>query len=295
MTANKAKPASKRPLSLTIVRGVTTLLCRVSPALATRWAERLFFITNSAKRPASEVPYYDSPDKSNYDFSGRRVALYRWGSGEQTVILVHGWGSRGTRLGHLAEPLSLRGYRVVSVDLPGHGDSDGNSTNLPEIAELLSRLHADFSPVHAMIGHSFGGMATVAALHKYRLAVERVALIAAPYSMAYIFDQFAENISLTPEVRERLVTRIINRFERTRQVHVYEFSPDRLVASLKMPFLIVHDREDREVGFEQGEGYAQGLPNTEFIGTEGLGHRRILRDDKVVQALIDFIAQSPSR
>ena len=291
MTANNARSAAKQPLALKIIRGITVLLCRVSPALATRWAAKLFFTPNSSRRPASELPYYDSADKSSYAFEGRRVALYQWGAGEQTVLLVHGWGSRGTRLGYLAEPLNLRGYRVITVDLPGHGDSDGKTTNLPEIVELLSRLHADFAPVHAMVGHSFGGLATVAALHKHKLPVERVVLIAAPYTMDYVFDQFAEQISLAPKVRVRLASRIVERFERTRQVHVYDFSPDRLVASLVMPFLVVHDKEDREVAFEQGVGFAQGLPDVEFMGTEGLGHRRLLRDEGVVKALIEFIAQ----
>ena len=291
MTANNAKSAVKQPLALRIIRGITVLLCRVSPALATRWADKLFITPNSPKRPASEQPYYESAGKSSYVFEGRRVALYQWGAGEQTVLLVHGWGSRGTRLGHLAEPLNLRGYRVVTVDLPAHGDSDGKTTNLPEIVELLARLHEEFAPVHAMVGHSFGGLATVAALHKHRLPVKRVALIAAPYTMDHVFDQFAKQISLTPKVTALLATRIVERFERTRQVHVYDFSPDRLVGSLVMPFLVVHDKEDPEVAFEQGVGFAQGLPDVEFISTEGLGHRRLLKDEGVVKALIEFIAQ----
>ena len=100
MTANNAKSAARQPLALRIIRAITVLLCRVSPNLATRWADKLFITPNSPKRPASEQPYYESAGKSSYVFEGRRVALYQWGDGEQTVLLVHGWGSRGTRLGN---------------------------------------------------------------------------------------------------------------------------------------------------------------------------------------------------
>ncbi len=62
MTANNARSAAKQPLPLRIIRGITVLLCSVSPALATRWADKLFFAPNSPKRPASEHPYYESAD-----------------------------------------------------------------------------------------------------------------------------------------------------------------------------------------------------------------------------------------
>lgn len=237
------------------------------------------------------MPYYRSAEKSTMDFGGRQIALYQWGQGDETVLLVHGWGSRATRLGHLAEPLNQRGFRVAAVDLPAQGDSEGKMTNLLEIVELLAQLHGRFAPVRAIIGHSFGGMATAAALHRHKLEVARVVLIAAPFSMEFIFQTFCDNMNLTPKVRERLITTIVERFEKTRQVHVFDFSPARLVDSLHIPVMVIHDRDDREVAYEQGVGYGDNLPNASFVSTQGLGHRRILNDESVIQAAVGFIAE----
>ena len=47
-----------------------------------------------------------------------------WGSGGRTVLLVHGLLMNRHMHAPLAESLSERGYRVISLDLLGHGDSD---------------------------------------------------------------------------------------------------------------------------------------------------------------------------
>ena len=279
------------PFAMKIVRLVFALLCRLSPSLATKWAYRLFFTPRSVKRPASELPYYRSAEKSSFAFNGQAIAVYQWGHGNETVLLAHGWGSRGTRLGPLVGPLTEAGYRVVTIDFPAHGDSGGKMTNLLEITELLSQLYGRFAPVKALVSHSFGGMATLAAIHKFELDVKRAVIIAAPFTMEYIFESFSEQLGLTRQVRARLVTAIVERFEKTRNVQVFDFSPDRYADTLQIPFLVLHDKGDREVAYEQGLGLSSALPNVEFVSTDGLGHRRIVRDPEVARKVVEFVSQ----
>ncbi|MCH8300953.1 MAG: alpha/beta hydrolase, partial [Candidatus Marinimicrobia bacterium] len=101
------------------------ILSVLAPPIAVRIADKLFFTPMGLPRPASEMPYYESASHSTMEYDGKKVAVYSWGEGEETLILVHGWASRGTRLGHLAEPLNKKGYRVISFDMPAHGDSEG--------------------------------------------------------------------------------------------------------------------------------------------------------------------------
>ena len=291
MTEVKTRASADPPLALQIVRLVFALLCRLAPSLATKWAERLFFTPRSVRRPESELAYYQSAENSSFAFNGQMIAMYQWGQGDETVLLAHGWGSRGTRMGPLVAPLMEAGYRVVAVDFPAHGDSTGKMTNLLEITQLLAYLCDRFSPVKALVSHSFGGMATLAAIHKFELDVKRAAIIAAPFTMEYIFDSFSDQLGLTQQVRNRLVTTIVERFEKTRNVQVFDFSPDRFAETLQLPFLVVHDRGDREVAYQQGLRLSRALPNVEFVSTEGLGHRRIVRDPEVVRKVVEFVSR----
>ncbi|MCW3041163.1 MAG: alpha/beta hydrolase [Solirubrobacterales bacterium] len=53
-----------------------------------------------------------------------RIAYTEHGSGERTVVLVHGLLFNQKLMTPLAEHLGRRGYRVVTLDLLGHGASD---------------------------------------------------------------------------------------------------------------------------------------------------------------------------
>ena len=52
---------------------------------------------------------------------------------------------------------------------------------------------------------------------------------------------------------------------------------------------MIHDHDDLELPAAEGKALARRLPSAETFLTEGLGHRRILRDRGVVAAAMDFI------
>ena len=61
------------------------------------------------------------------------------------------------------------------------------------------------------------------------------------------------------------------------------------VNGLSIPVLVVHDKDDREVPWEEGESIAQNWPGAEFFSTETLGHRRILRNTEVIAKSVTFL------
>ena len=275
-----------------MMRVTSKILCIISPGLAARWADMLFFIPIGLPRPSSEMPYYKSAIHSSIKYNGKKVALYLWGEGDETIILVHGWGSRGTRLGHFAEPLNKIGYRVVAFDAPAHGDSEGKTTNLFEVSEIIKLIYEKFEPVRAIIGHSFGGMALTNAIHRNDLNVSRVVVIASPFSMNYIIESFRKIMNINSKVTELMVERIQERFLKERNLDVFSLSLESFASSFELPILVIHDREDREVAYEQGKKYAENFPNAVLITTTGLGHRRILRDAGIINKLNKFITSS---
>lgn len=56
--------------------------------------------------------------------SGRRIAYREHGAGPRVIVLTHGLLMDGRMYTRLAPILADRGYRVLAVDMLGHGDSD---------------------------------------------------------------------------------------------------------------------------------------------------------------------------
>ncbi|WP_094222116.1 alpha/beta fold hydrolase [Streptomyces diastatochromogenes] len=92
-----------------------------------------------------------------------------WGTGDRVAVLVHGIMSDHRTWRRVAPALADKGYRVVGVDLRGHGAS-GRGEYGAEIwaDDLVETLPG--SPELA-IGHSLGAMALALAVE--RLAPER--------------------------------------------------------------------------------------------------------------------------
>ncbi len=89
-----------------------------------------------------------------------------WGEGERVAVLVHGVLS-SSRNWRLAGPeLAARGYRVIAVDLPGHGQSPRTETYTTELLAESLLESVPHAPELAL-GHSLGGLTL-------SLAVERL-------------------------------------------------------------------------------------------------------------------------
>ena len=272
-------------VSMRILFGILSVL---APRLAARWAYKMFITPKGLPRPDSEMPHYESSIHSSITYNGKKVALYTWGDGAETILLLHGWASRGTRMGHFAEALVQKGYKVIAFDMPAHGDSEGKTTNLFEISELTAQICDMNGPIHSVIAHSFGGMALCNAVHRYNLNVNRVVLVASPFTMKYIFESFAAMINITQKVSAMMIERIRTRFLEERKADVYELSVDSFAKTLNFPVLVIHDRDDKVVAYNQGEGYANNLLDVKFVTAEGLGHRRILKEPEIMNKIIEF-------
>jgi len=111
------------------------------------------------------------------------LAATEWGSGQSTVLLLHGMLGCRQSWWRVARELASRNRRVIALDLPGHGDSDAEPANsVPRVVELVvetwKALSSD-SPVLAM-GHSYGGTVLAAALDQ--LAPESAVFIDSPFT-----------------------------------------------------------------------------------------------------------------
>ena len=212
--------------------------------------------------------------------------MYHWGTGP-AVLLVHGWHGRGAQLGAFVAPLVSAGYRVVAFDAPAHGRTPGHATSLPEVSEALLTVANAFPPLHGVIGHSFGAVCTLNAIH-HGLAPQRVVAISAPASIDFLLDSFAAQLEIPATVMAVHRRLMEARFGADLWK---QFSPTEIARGLDIPALLVHDRDDHDVPWQEGEALVRAWPGTTWHLTQGLGHRRILREPEVVARVVAFMTE----
>ena len=212
--------------------------------------------------------------------------VYRWGPpGAPVVLLTHGWWSHAGRFVAIANDVLARGFGVVAFDAPGHGQSSGWRASMPEFARTLRAVAESVGAIHAAIGHSLGGAATLFAASR-GLQVQRAVLIAAPANVGIWADRYRDALSLSPAVdahMRRLLTRNLG-------VEWHELDLPEVVRGLHLPALLMHDRDDGDVSVESGRALAANWTSASLVETSGLGHRKILRDPEVIRRVGEFVA-----
>jgi pimeloyl-ACP methyl ester carboxylesterase len=221
------------------------------------------------------------------DLEGVQVAEYIWGDPKRQpyVLFAHGWSSHGARLLPWVEWLRAAGYAVVGFDQDGHGRSGGSRTHLPGFTARLLELGRRHGPAAAVIAHSLGGAATALALAR-GLQADRAILIAPAADPIAAGRRFARQVGLSAPLQRRM----FDQFEARLSVRFADLLPERNAPRIGRPVLVVHDLEDREVPWGEGERWARYWPRARLLSTRGLGHHRILDDPQVIAAGLDFLA-----
>lgn len=102
------------------------------------------------------------------------------GGAGRTVLLIHGWGADSLITWAGTIPTLRERWRVISVDLPGHGHSSGSGAFdilrcADGIAEVLEARDIEGSLV---CGYSLGGAVMLQLAHRHRTRVGAVVPIA---------------------------------------------------------------------------------------------------------------------
>ncbi len=264
----------------------------VAPGAAARLAQRLFFTPPRAPLRAEERAVLAAGEPFSLRLNGGRageeaigrVIGWAWGEGP-AVLLVHGWGGHAGQMTPLVAPLLAAGFRVVAVDLPGHGESDGRVSSLVHFSRAIARAAALWRPLSGLVAHSFGAAASTYAMAQ-GLAVERAVFFAPPAR----FDTFWARFRRAVGVPDGVWRRMVRDAEAWLAVSFAEIAPVDLAPAMTAPLLVLHDAGDREMPFAEGVELAERWPGATLSRTEGLGHLRILRDPRSLDAAARFLS-----
>ena len=258
----------------------------IAPPLATLFAIKLFRTPIRFKTPARENMMADSAQKKLVMIPdlNKEVMVYSYGYSKRKILLIHGWSGRGTQLFKIADKLLENGFMTISFDAPAHGKSTGKTTMMNEFVKTALFLEKEFGPFEIAIGHSLGGM-TVLNSVKLGLSVKKAIVIGSGDVITDIIKEFVAKIQLKP----KLVNKIKQHFYRKFGEDIDNYSAYIAAKSVKIPTLVMHDTEDKDVPVSCAHHIRQNLEQGEILITNGLGHSRILKDSKVIGRIIEFI------
>jgi pimeloyl-ACP methyl ester carboxylesterase len=130
-----------------------TFLSRGFGRRAILLAAVMVFVTSCAEK----VP--EGQTRCVQSFDGETITYNVYGSGDVTLVFVHGW-SCDSRYWREQVPYFAKKYRVVTMDLAGHGNSS-MGRKIYSVGNFAQDVKAVIEAINAqkviVIGHSFGG------------------------------------------------------------------------------------------------------------------------------------------
>ena len=260
----------------------------VSKGLATRFLWRIFCGPIKFKVPSREADFYNKTEQKMIDAESvsKKIMLYRIPNDGQRILFVHGWNGRSSQFYRIIELLSDHGYDITAVDLPGHGRSSRSNTNLPEITDLLSEITKSRGPYDGIVCHSFGG---VAALNSVRHGARCEKLVLISPGIYEIKPMFKTFVGLFGLDEEYYADRLFDIAESLYGASPGEFGLDRFSKQIETETLIIHCEDDKKAMKDIALTLHSDMKNSVLHLTEGLGHRRILRDEKVAEKVLNFL------
>ena len=169
-------------------------------------------VTGLATAPAFGGASYDSrataaaPDEvaevaakiqdGKADVNGVRYHYLLARGGNQTVVLLHGWGSTSYMWRFVMPQLVAKGYTVLAPDLRGLGDTTKPTTGYEkavvadDIRALVAKLN--LGPTINLVGHDMGGMVSYAYAAQHPDEVRTLSILDVPLLGIDPWDQIVQ-------------------------------------------------------------------------------------------------------
>ncbi|MBA6154964.1 alpha/beta fold hydrolase [Tenacibaculum sp. S7007] len=279
------------PPSLTIPKSVIAIakaLQFFSTSLAAKFGTKLFITPVKFSMPKREKVMLESAQKKTITVPAisKEIQVLSYGYSQKKVLLVHGWAGRSTQLFMIADKLLEKGYMVISFDGPSHGESTGKTTMMPEFLDTIEEINKQFGPFDAAVGHSFGGMCLLNAIAE-DFEIKKLVTVGSADKISEVILNFINNLKVKPIVAKKIKNGFDNQWKTDIDLH----SSSVVAKKVTIPTLVVHDSNDGDVPVSSAIQIRQNLQNGKLLITNGLGHTKILRNQKVTSSIVDFITQ----
>lgn len=265
-------------------------IAMVSPRKAAEQAFRVFCTPYSRGIQQKEPVIFHKAIKHTLFFEGLNTKGFQWLPDEpngQKILIVHGFSSYSYKFEKYIQPLLKEGFEILAFDAPAHGLSEGKMINALIYSRFLQAIEQNWGPVNGFIAHSLGGLATSLLVEVLDRSIGRKMVLIAPATETRsAVNGFYSMFRIKEPVQTEFEQLIMEITGKT----VDHFSITRVVQSVRLPILWVHDQGDRICPYQDTIAVqSMQLPHIHFKITEGLGHNKIYRDKQVMATIFDFL------
>lgn len=200
------------------------------------------------------------------------------------AIIFHGLMSKRGSI-KLTEGLLEQGIAVVQFDFNGHGESDGDFSDMNVYSEILDAAkiidyvrELDFVTDIYIIGHSQGGLVGGMIAGYYREYVKKLVMLAPAatikddaqngrcFGITYDIHNIPEHITMTNAEKEKFNLGGLY-FRLARTLPIYETT-----SMFEGETLIIHGSDDEAVGVISSKRYKECMKNVTLEIIEGENH-----------------------
>jgi len=265
------------------VGALINLIGFFSSAYASKLALQLFSKPRGGQLTPNGKLFLDTATKTTLYYNDLPIQTYHWKGSKETVLLAHGWESNSNRWRYEIEKLQTEGYTIIALDGPAHGGSGSATFNAILYSEFINVVSQTFKPTF-FIGHSVGAMAVIIFLQKqiYNDA-KKIVLLGAPSAFTGIMERYSTMMGYSKTIDDGIDTHVKHKFGHPCSY----FSTANFVSNIDSEGLIIHDKKDPIIPYQDALDIDAQFKNAQLISTESFGHS--LKGEFVTGEIIKFL------
>ena len=234
---------------------------------------------------------------------------------KNTIILLHGSGQSHVVWSLTDQYLSDQGYNVFTLDLPGHGNSEGESLkSIEEMAEWLEKVVIKIGVQDlTILGHSQGCLVALEYANKFPKKIKKLIFIAGSYEipvnkslidLAHSGDMESLNLMMKwgygyskQFIGGNPLQKILNSPREVREVLAVDLracnnykNGINAVKKIKCPTFFIFGELDKMIKLDKGKKFSGLIPGSKTHIIKDCGHMIILENAfEMREKIVEFL------
>ena len=231
---------------------------------------------------------------------------------QETILILHGWGSCAKRWQKVKEILTKQSLKVVVPDLPGFGDNPSPSKpwSVDDYVEWVKKFSSGINKPFFLLGHSFGGRIAIKFAAKYPEKIQGLILCGVPaikdklnikYITVRALSKFSSKFSFLPFYqffRKIFYQYILGKTDYLKTQGIMKETYKKVITEDSLPYLsqiktktlIIWGEKDDYVSVKLAPLIKDKILNSGLEILRNIGHSpHIEAPEKLCKIILDFL------